>query len=85
MISIEFKEYLRLAMYELCGNLPKNYIYMNTGWRKVQNEYMFAHSVGSVGGKEISVELDSALENYRLCEQNFDTETMNPAVFIDVG
>ena len=74
------KEYLRLAMYELCWNLPKNYIYMNTGWCKIQNEYVFAHNGGSVGGKKISVELDSALENYRLCEQDFDTTTMKNAL-----
>lgn len=74
------KEYLRSAMYELCGSLPKKYIYTNTGWCRVQDEYVFAYNGGSVGSRSITVELESGLSGYRLSEQDFDLDTMENAL-----
>lgn len=60
------KEYLRVAMFELAENLPKKYIYTNTGWCRAQNNYVFAYNGGSVGSADIFVELESGLCGYRL-------------------
>ena len=74
------KEYLRAAMFELAADLSKKYIYTNTGWCKVQNEYTFAYNGGSVGSRSIAVELESGLGGYRLSEQDFDLADMENAV-----
>lgn len=74
------KEYLRAAMFELAADLPRKYIYTNTGWCKVQNNYVFTYNSGSVGNENISVELESGLCGYRLSEQDFDLCTMGNAV-----
>lgn len=74
------KEYLRAAMFELAAELPKRYIYTNTGWCRVRDNYVFAYSGGSVGSKNISVELESGLCGYKLSERDFDLGTMGNAV-----
>lgn len=74
------KEYLRAAMFELAADLPKKYIYTNTGWCRVNSKYVFAYNGGSVGSENISVELENGLCGYRLSEQDFDLGTMENAV-----
>lgn len=71
---------MRAAIFELAAELPKRYIYTNTGWCKVNSKYVFAYNGGSVGNADISVELESGLCGYKLSERNFDLGTMGNAV-----
>jgi hypothetical protein len=53
-------EHLRVAIQELSGSAEQLSIYKHTGWRKVDDRYLYLHGNGAIGtnGPDASVQVD---------------------------
>lgn len=60
------KEHLRVAIQLLSGVIRKETVFKATGWRKINDQWVFLHGGGAVGNQSISVELEAGMENYYL-------------------
>lgn len=59
------KDKIRYAI-QACGEkgLVKETIYTHTGWRKIDNKWVYLHSGGAIGAEDIGVQLEGKLESY---------------------
>lgn len=60
------KEHLRVAIQLLSGVIRKETVFRSTGWRKINDQWVFLHGGGAVGNQSVSVELEAGMENYYL-------------------
>lgn len=59
----------RAAIQSMAADVEEHSIYTHMGWRKLPDgRWAFLHAGGAIGADNISVELDRALEKYRLNE-----------------
>lgn len=60
------REHLRVAIQLLSGIIRKETVFRSTGWRKINDQWVFLHGGGAVGNQSVSVELEAGMENYYL-------------------
>ncbi|MBI4752136.1 MAG: DUF3854 domain-containing protein [Acidobacteria bacterium] len=60
------KEHLRVGIQLLSGGIRKETVFKSTGWRKIDDQWVFLHGGGAVGNQSVSVELEAGMENYYL-------------------
>ncbi|OPX91940.1 MAG: hypothetical protein A4E53_00620 [Pelotomaculum sp. PtaB.Bin104] len=67
------KDRVRHAIQSLAHDIPHEKIYVHTGWRKIENKWVFLHSNGAVGAENITVDLSvSGLNRYTLPDSTDD-------------
>ena len=67
------KDHARAAIQRLSENVRRRALYTHTGWRKLENGWVFLHGGGAIGadavaGADVEVELDANLERFVLPE-----------------
>lgn len=72
------KDNIRNAIQCLYKEEKQEYIYMHTGWRKINNEWVYLYYGGAVGTDQIHVDLPENMKRYQLFPLN-DDEKMREA------
>lgn len=57
IIKPRAKDDLREVLQILAGNCAEEWIYTHTGWRKLDNKWVFFHTNGAVGAANVKVDL----------------------------
>jgi hypothetical protein len=64
------KEYARAAIQSFSMTAPERCVYIHTGWRKIEGEWLYLHTAGAIGavgvGLAVSVRLTGPLSRYEL-------------------
>jgi hypothetical protein len=73
-------DHARVAIQLLSGRPVRRTIYTHTGWREINDEWMYLHGGGAIGAKDsvasISVELPPELASFRLQSPSSPEETI---------
>ncbi len=64
------KDHARAAIQLLSGDVPKRRVFTHTGWRKLENKWIYLHARGAIGPSGpipgVEVRLEGGLANYYL-------------------
>lgn len=63
------KDKVRHAIQALAAGAIRETIYTHTGWRKINDYWVYLHTGGAVGAKDIAVEMEGNLTRYGLPDQ----------------
>jgi hypothetical protein len=62
------RDHLRAAIQHLSGEVPRQQVFAQTGWREHDGRPVYLHNNGAIGGAGITTELRNGLQNFALPE-----------------